>query len=283
MKLLFPIPSFLFLLTTLIMFTATPACALDLGLITPSSLAGETSWIILDGRPEKLYQQSHLPGALSFSWETLTTTDRDGVRYRVLPPDKLAAHLGRLGISETSAIVFYGDAESSWGGEGWGAWVMAWLGHRGPVRILAGGFPAWIKAGLPVDNENPKKSIPASYRVTIQPERDISVKQLREHGDQYTVIDVRTTLEWIRGHLPNAIHISWDKFHQGPERIPLNKEQLQKMLADHGIAFDKPIVYYCTGGIRSGYAWMVQELSGLGTAINFEGGIEAWDKSRSQN
>jgi len=282
MKLPFTLSSFLFLLTTLIMLPTTPALGIDLALISPARLAQETSWIILDCRPEKLYHQSHLPGALSFSWEKLTTTDTDGVKYRILPPEELSARLGRMGISETSPIVFYGDADTSWGGEGWGVWVAAWLGHKGPVRILTGGILAWEQAGLLVEKENPKETLAATYRVNVQPERDISVKQLREHGDQYTIIDARTTLEWIRGHLPNAIHISWDKFHQGPERIPLSKEQLQKLLADHAVNLDKPVVYYCTGGIRSGYAWMVHELSGLGTARNFEGGTEAWDKLRAQ-
>jgi thiosulfate/3-mercaptopyruvate sulfurtransferase len=272
--------SLLFLLTTLTMLPPTPALAMDLGLITPARLAKESSWIILDCRSAKLFNQSHIPGALSFSWEKLTTTDGDGVRFRILPPEELAAQLGRLGISEKSAIVFYGDADTSWGGEGWGAWVMAWLGHQGAVRILEGGISAWEKAGLPVEDGHPRETLAATYRLQVQTEMDITAQQLRGHGDQYTVIDVRTTLEWIRGHLPNAIHIPWDRFHQGPERIPLNKGQLQKLFADHDVSLNKPVVYYCTGGIRSGYTWMVQELTGLGTAINFEGGMEAWDKLR---
>jgi len=280
MKLLSTLSSFLFLLTTLIMLPTTPAFAIDLGLISPANLAKETSWIILDCRSEKLYNQSHLPGALSFSWENLTTTDTDGVKYRILPPEKLSARLGRMGINTTSRIVFYGDADSSWGGEGWGAWVLTWLGHQGPVRILEGGIAAWEQAGLTLEKGRPKEAQASTYLVNLKPETDITVQQLLDHGDQYTLIDVRSTLEWIKGHLPNAVHISWEKFYQGPDRKPLSREQLQKLLAGHGVNLNKPVVYYCTGGIRSGYAWMVHELSGLGTAINFEGGTEAWSKLR---
>lgn len=271
---------YLVLLFTLIMTSTSPALGADLGLLTPSALTGENGWIILDGRPEKNYDQGHLPGARLFSWEKLTATDKDGVKYRILPPDELAAELGRMGISETSKIVIYGDADTSWGGEGWGAWVLTWLGHQGPVRILEGGISAWKEAGLPLEKEQPKERQQASYVVNLQPGADITVKQLVEHGEQYTVIDVRSTLEWIKGHLPNAVHISWEKFYQGPDRSPLAKAQLQKLLAGHGVNPDKTVVYYCTGGIRSGYAWMVHELSGLGPAINFEGGTEAWDKLR---
>jgi len=280
MKPVFTHQSILFLLLTLIMTATTSAFGADLGLITPSTLAKENAWIILDCRPEKNYDQGHLPGALPFSWEKLTATDKDGVKYRILPPDELAARLGRMGISEKSWIVFYGDADSSWGGEGWGAWVMTWLGHTGPVRILEGGISAWEQAGRPVEKDRPKEAQAATYLVNLKPEKDMTVQQLVDHGDQYTLIDVRSTLEWIKGHLPNAIHISWEKFYQGPERKPLSREQLQKLLADQGVSLNKPAVYYCTGGIRSGYAWVVHELSGLGPAINFEGGTEAWDKLR---
>jgi thiosulfate/3-mercaptopyruvate sulfurtransferase len=280
MKPAFTRQSILFLLFTLIMTSTTSVFGADLGLITPSTLAGENTWIVLDCRPEKNYDQGHLPGALPFSWEKLTATDKDGVKYRILPPDELAARLGRMGISEKSRIVFYGDADSSWGGEGWGAWVLTWLGHQGSVRILEGGIAAWEQAGGPVEKNGPTEAQVATYPVNLKPEKDITARQLVDQGDQYTVIDVRSTLEWIKGHLPNAIHISWEKFYQGPDRKPLSREQLQKLLAGHGVNLNKPVVYYCTGGIRSGYAWMVHELSGLGPAINFEGGTEAWDKLR---
>lgn len=280
MKPVFTPQSILFLLLTLIMTATTSAFGADLGRITPSTLTQENTWIILDCRPEKNYDHGHLPGALPFSWEKLTATDKDGVKYRILPPEELAARLGRMGISEKSGIVFYGDADSSWGGEGWGVWMMTWLGHTGPVRILEGGVSAWEQAGRPVEKDRPKEAQATTYLVNLKPEKDMTVQQLVAHGDQYTLIDVRSTLEWIKGHLPNAIHISWEKFYQGPERKPLSREQLQKLLADHGVNPNKPAVYYCTGGIRSGYAWMVHELSGLGPAINFEGGTEAWDKLR---
>lgn len=283
MKPVFAVHFYLALLFTLIMTSTTPALAADLGLLSPAALAGENSWIILDGRPEKNFDQGHLPGARPFSWEKLTTTDKDGVKYRILPPDELAAELGRLGISEKSLVVFYGDADTSWGGEGWGAWVLTWLGHQGPVRILHGGIRAWERAGLPLEKESFKEAAPVTYRVNLRPEMNSTVKELVEHGDQYTIIDVRSTFEWIKGHLPNAVHLSWDKFYQGPDRAPLTRDELQKMLAGHGVNLDKPVVYYCTGGIRSGYTWMVQDLSGLGMAINFEGGIEAWDKLRRQH
>ena len=283
MKLLFTINSIIFLPLILIMTLTNTVFGADLGLITPIDLAKENSWIILDCRPAKLYNKNHLSTALLFSWEDFTETDRDGVKYRILPPDELAEKLGKLGISEKSKIVLYGDADKSWGGEGWGAWLFTRLGHQGPVRLLDGGISAWKQAELPMEKGGQREIKKTAYSVDLKSGANITVQELLDHGDQYTIIDVRSSLEWLRGHVPDAIHISWKKFYQGPYRRPLSSKQLKKMFANHGANLDKPVIYYCTGGIRSGYAWLVHELSGLGMAKNFEGGIEAWNKLGSQS
>lgn len=278
MKSLFKRNSTIFLPLILIMTLTNTASGADLGLIAPADLAKDNSWIILDCRPEKLYNKKHLPAALHFSWENLTATDTGGVKYRILPLNELAQHLGGLGISEESKIVLYGDADKSWGSEGWGAWLFTWLGHQGPVRLLDGTISSWKKAGLPLKNAPQRATKRTAYRPDLKREANITARELQDHGGQYTIIDVRSGLEWLRGHLPDAVHISWKKFYQGPDRRPLSPEQLKKMLADHNVNMDRPVVYYCTGGIRSGYAWLIHELSGLGMTQNFEGGIEAWNK-----
>jgi thiosulfate/3-mercaptopyruvate sulfurtransferase len=47
---------------------------------------------------------------------------------------------------------------------------------------------------------------------------------------------------------------------------------------DHGVDAEKPLVYYCTGGVRSAYAWMVHQLCGLPPARNYGGGMEDWTR-----
>lgn len=78
-------------------------------------------------------------------------TDSEGGKYRILPPEKLAEKLGAMGINEQAKIVLYGDADTSWGSEGWGLWMLVWLGHQGPVRFLDGGINSWQQAGLPME------------------------------------------------------------------------------------------------------------------------------------
>jgi thiosulfate/3-mercaptopyruvate sulfurtransferase len=259
---------------------AGPASAANLGLIEPAALNGEQAkWVVLDARPKAEWQAGHIPGARSFCWENYTRTDEKGVEYRVLPPQQLAAALADMGIDEKTPVVVYGDADTSWGGEGWDAWVLSWLGHKGPIRLLNGGIQAWRARNLPLargtDTQIAKK---ARYQVSLTPRIDITTEELERRKASLVIVDVRSTLEWLKGRIPGAIRIPWDDFHTGKDRHPLPPAQLKRMLEKHGVQATKPVVYYCTGGIRSGYAWLVHELSGLPDARNYEGGMAAWQK-----
>lgn len=258
--------------------------ALNLGIIEPAALNRNlANWVVLDARPKSEWMAGHIPGALSFSWEDYTRTDEKGVPYRVWPPADLAAQLGKMGISENTPIVVYGDADKSWGGEGWDCWVLSWLGHKGPVRLLAGGIQAWkdnrflIKDGI-----EPRKFRPVQCKFKLEPNLDISTDDLKHQESTLTIIDTRSTLEWLKGRIPGAIHIQWTEFYTGKDRRPLSADALKKLLQKEGIDINKPIVYYCAGGIRSAYAWLVHQLSGLPTARNYEGGFEAWKRLSSR-
>ena len=143
------------------------AQAFDLGRVTVDKAAGLKGWVILDARPLKNIQDGHLPGALPFCWETYTRTDDHGVKYRTLPPGQLAQALGAMGVSHTDPILVYGDADSSWGGEGWVVWVLALLGHQGPVRFLDGGVNAWQAKGLVLTKKRTKPRDPVVYQPTV--------------------------------------------------------------------------------------------------------------------
>lgn len=254
--------------------------AAELGLIDAAALKGGAGkWVILDGRPKGEWQAGHIPGAISFSWDDYTRTDAQGVKYSSFPPNELAAILGGMGISEMTPLVIYGDADKSWGGEGYDAWLFSWLGHKGPIRLLSGGIQAWRKASLPlVQGAEPRQVKKGKYLVQLEPQSIVTTEELQSRKDAFTLVDVRSTLEWLRGRIPGAVHISWEEFHAGNERRPLSATKLMKLLAKHGVDLSKPVVYYCLGGVRSGYAWSVHRLAGLPEARNYKGGWEAWDK-----
>lgn len=257
----------------------------DLGLIETSVLNQKlSSWVILDARPKSEWLSGHIPGAVSFSWEDYTRIDDNGVPYQVWPLEKLAKALGEMGIDENTPIAVYGDADKSWGGEGWNCWLFAWLGHRGPIRLLNGGIQLWRSNNLPLVKGDERRSVAArKYHVRVKTQFDISTGEVEQQKSSLVLIDTRGTIEWLKGHIPGAIHIPWEDFYSGKDRRPLIADALKKLLQDHKVDTSKPIVYYCTGGVRSGYTWLVHQLAGLSTARNYKGGIEAWKRLSSKD
>ncbi len=264
---------------TLAAFVST-ARAADLGVIEAGTLNSNLSaWVILDARPKADWLKGHIPGAKSFSWEDYTRTDARGVPYKIWPPAELAKALGEMGIDENTPVVIYGDADKSWGGEGWGCWALAWLGHKSPLRLLSGGIQAWRNQNLPLHEGAEKISVRHKrYTPALQPQLDITTPELIRLGSAITLIDTRSTMEWLMGKIPGAIHISWEKFYTGKEHRIISASALKALLQKHGVTLNRPVVYYCTGGIRSGYTWLAHTLAGLPPSKNHEGGYDEWKK-----
>lgn len=268
----------IFIFITLAMVIShTSLWAFDLRLTDSSQAARLQGVVVIDARPEKEWQKGHIPEALSFSWENYTRTDADGVKWRILPPEELADALGAMGISHTDAVLVYGDADTSWGGEGWLVWMFSWLGHQGPVYFLDGGIQNWQAGKQAVSVDAGEKRAPVKYEVHLAPHVNISREPIEAQKDGINLVDTRGYFkEWLPGRLPGAVHIGWEKFYQGRHRQVISPEALKALLIKQGVDLNKPVVYYCTAGIRSGYTWLVHQLSGLPAAVNYEGGTEEW-------
>lgn len=268
----------------LLALCAASAFAADLALIDVNAAKSTAArYVILDARPKGDWQAGHIPGAIPFTWESFTRTDARGVKYSSLPPQELAAALSRLGIDEKTPLLIYGDADQSWGGEGYASWLFSWLGHKGPIRLLKGGIQAWQGHNLPLA-KGAEKPLPgkARYHVDLKPQYLVSTEEVQRNNGGFTLIDTRSTLEWIRGKIPGAIHIPWDDFYTGKDRHPLSREELKRLLAKHGVDPGKPVVFYCLGGIRSAYAWTVYQVAGLPDGRNYKGSWAAWEKRSGQ-
>jgi thiosulfate/3-mercaptopyruvate sulfurtransferase len=260
------------------------ALAADLGLIDATTLKNNSSkWIVLDARPKAEWEAGHIPGAKSFSWDDYTRTDEKAVQFSSFTPRELAAALAGLGIDEKTPVVVYGDADKSWGGEGYDVWLLSWLGHKGPIRLLNGGIQAWKSLNLPLvkgaEKPGAKK---ARYQVALKPHFVVSTEEVQQQKGSFTLVDVRSNWEWIKGKIPGAVHIPWEDFYTGKDRHPLPPAELKKLLAKHGVDTSKPVVYYCLGGIRSSYAWLTHHLAGLPEARNYKGSWAAWQKRAGQ-
>ncbi|MBI1741340.1 MAG: MBL fold metallo-hydrolase [Candidatus Koribacter versatilis] len=122
---------------------------------------------------------------------------------------------------------------------------LARVGIEDVRGYLAGGVPAWQKAGLPL----------VSTRQISAQELD---QKLREGSVR--VLDVRRDAEWQAGHIAQAQSRALDTFPQGLPAL------------DGG----QRVAVHCKSGYRSMIACSLLERAGHGNVINVIGGFDAW-------
>lgn len=252
---------------------------IDLHLIEVHELLQQPSeWIVLDTRPVKNWKAGHIPEAISFSWHDYTRQTETEIKNSLIPAEDIALALGEMGIDEHTPLVVYGDADTSEGGEGWACWVLSWLGHKGPIRLLQGGIQAWQTEEIKLSQHMDNSPSETKYHINLREELNISADNLKSNLDKVVLVDTRSIFEWIWNRLPDAVHLPWNSLHHGNEHRLIAPMEYQSLMRKHDVDPDQKVVFYCSAGIRSAYAWTAHRLSGYSNAVNFTGGMEEWEK-----
>ncbi len=82
-------------------------------------------------------------------------------------------------------------------------------------------------------------------------------------GKDFIIIDTRNDYELAAGKFKNALDIALHEFKEFPEKVAALPEDIK----------NKPVVLYCTGGIRCEKAAPLAELAGFKEVYQLEGGI----------
>jgi len=113
----------------------------------------------------------------------------------------------------------------------------------------------------------------------------VSAAQAKQRIEQgATILDARTYLEWLVGHVPEAVHVNWKHFsqQQSPDKGKLleNLEILEQKLRNLGVSNTKPVVVIANSthpwhfGEEGRIVWMLRTL-GHPSAAFVDGGYTA--------
>ena len=235
-----------------------------------------------------LYDEGHIPGAVRLHWRDDL---QDPVERDLIDKEAFEQLLGRLGISNDTTVVVYGD-KNNWFAA-YAYWYLKIYGHR-DVRILNGGRQKWIDEGKELTTDAPSPQA-ASY--TAQ-ERDLSIRAHRDYvletiqAGGKTLVDVRSPQEYAGdllappgyesegasrgGHIPTAQSIPWAQAVQDDGTFK-SAEALRELYGGKGVTRDKKVTAYCRIGERSAHTWFVlRELLGYDNVRNYVGSWTEW-------
>jgi rhodanese-related sulfurtransferase len=192
----------------------------------------KTNMVLIDSRPKrKKYDKGHVPTALS------------------IPDSQFAKLQDQLPADKSTPLVFY------CGG------LKCRLSHKSAkkainlgytkVKVFAEGYPAWVAAYGKGETTAVAAAKPASStqlkagKEEGSVDTDTFIKIVKNNPENIMLIDVRDADEFNAGSFNTAINIPVDKLENKIKTLPL----------------DKPIVFVCGTGARSGESfYMVQDL-----------------------
>lgn len=273
----------------------------DKHLISVEALANQIDQsIVIDCRSDlfdpslgqQQYEEGHIPNAAFFALhDALSGPKFPGSGRHPLPDqDELGQRMRNLGANNDSMVVVYDAGPSVYAARLW--WLLRWCGHES-VRVLDGGYAAWVKAGYPSSKASSPRaadkpagnfSVRSSLEAIIQSDE---LLESLEHG-QHCIVDARAAERWrgdvepldpVAGHIPGALNRPNTQNLRPDGRFKpaevLRDEWLALMTsqapkapaAAAGLAGGAALVHSCGSGVSACHNLLAMRLAGLDDAL----------------
>jgi len=200
----------------------------DEHLISVEALASQIDQLILiDCRSDlfdaslgkQQYESGHIPNAAFFALhDALSGPKTPGSGRHPLPDQQaLVQRMQSLGANDDSMVVVYDAGSSVYAARLW--WLLRWCGHDA-VKVLDGGFAAWVKAGYPSSGDlspRERKQGTGNFAIRTSLEAIIQSDELLENlgSGHHLIVDARAAERWrgdvepldpVAGHIPGALN-----------------------------------------------------------------------------
>ncbi|HWW61066.1 MAG TPA: rhodanese-like domain-containing protein [Thermoanaerobaculia bacterium] len=241
------------------------------------------SLVILDARPA--FAADHLEGAEHADLNTQLSAasaaahdPRRGGRHPLPPIGTWARQLGAWGITPSTDVVIYDDADASnAAARAW--WMLRAVGHE-RVRVLD---RDWRSSGLRADA--PLQAAPA-YSVTEWqlPAVDMNAVDRARRDPAWKVLDVRSAprfrgetepIDPVAGHIPGAVNLPFTEnlrdgaFKTAEELRGQYETLLGDTPADH-------LIVHCGSGVTACHTLLALDRAGLAGASLYVGSWSEW-------
>ncbi|HEV2471078.1 MAG TPA: rhodanese-like domain-containing protein, partial [Chthonomonadales bacterium] len=203
------------------------------------------------------YAAGHIPGALYLDWTTDIVDPQASAPVQVASDQRFKEVMEACGISDDTMVVAYDSHPASqFAARLW--WALRYYGHD-RARVLAGGFPAWLRAGYPTTSEVLQVTR-GSFTPVRRPEWRLEAAEVQRAigAPGVRIVDARDADQFsgrVRrgsrgGRIPGAISLPRELlYNEAGDLLPAGK--LAETAARLGLAADQRIVAYCNGGVAA--------------------------------
>ncbi|GAA4640518.1 sulfurtransferase [Actinoallomurus vinaceus] len=223
------------------------------------------------------YGAGHVPGAAYVDLDTELCAPADARGRRPVPsPEAFTAAMREHGVRPDRPVVVYDADDSSAAARGW--WLLRYFGHQ-DVRVLDGGYAAWLAAGLPVESGPPERrrgtfvAVPGSMPT-------LDAEGAARTARTGVLLDVRPAERYrgegdhakeVPGHIPGAVSAPALDNVTADGRFRAASD-LRGRFGGLGTA---PVGAYCGSGILAAHAVLALRVAGIDAAL-YTGSWSQW-------
>jgi thiosulfate/3-mercaptopyruvate sulfurtransferase len=242
-------------------------------------------WALAGGADRAGYDQGHLPGAVFVDLDReLAGPPGRGGRHPLPDPAAFQAAMRRAGVRGDRPVVAYDQGEPGGAARAW--WLLGWSGHP-DARVLDGGLPAWVAAGLPLTTDLPAPD-PGDFTAHAGGRPLLDAAGAAHLAATGVLLDARAPARYrgleepvdpVAGHIPGARNAPMAELLGDHGLAP--PEVLGRLLERHGAGGGVPVGAYCGSGVVAAHLVLALEVAGVPAAL-YAGSWSDWvtDPSR---
>jgi thiosulfate/3-mercaptopyruvate sulfurtransferase len=230
------------------------------------------------GRAE--YEKGHIPGAAYVDLDTeLAAPPGAGGRHPLPATADFEAAMRRVGVRDDRPVVVYDDWNGLAAGRAW--WLLRYHGHR-DVRVLDGGWAAWVRGGGEVETGHATPS-PGTFSVDQGQVPVLEVGDVLGFAARHTLVDARAPeryrgevepIDPVAGHIPGAVNVPTGRNlrEDGTFRSPDDLRRIYgEVLRDAG----GEVAAYCGSGVTAAHDVLALAVAGIDAAL-YPGSWSEW-------
>ncbi len=239
------------------------------------------------GIDKKSYDAGHVPGARFLAISEIAVT-RNGIPNELPGVNDLKAVFERLGVSDKSRVVLYGDESGLLAARTY--FTLDYLGHGEGAAILDGGLEKW-KAEKRTLTTAPAEISKVTFTPKPRPEVIIELPAVVRmvEDEKATLIDARPPNDFLGvnrsddikrgGHIPGAKNVFWvDNLVSRENPVLKPVAAIRASYEAAGVEPGSKVVVYCRTGVQAAHDYFTLKLLGF-TPLLYDGSFIEWSNN----
>lgn len=252
----------------------------------------DVRWALGRSDGHEQYLAGHVPGASYVDLETDLADPAAGDergRHPLPDPGRFAAAMRRCGVDLRRPVVVYDDVSGTSAARAW--WLLRYHGHP-DVRLLDGGWSAYVASGGPVETGEPAVAVSPAAAFPADPGHlpVVDAEGAARLAREGILIDARAPERYrgetepvdpVAGHVPGAVNVptaqnllAGDSAGRGRFKTPDDLSRAyERALRDAGSLGEVGV--YCGSGVTAAHDVFALHLLGVDAAL-YPGSWSGW-------